>query len=322
MSGNSSEDVSLGICEESLICPKCKAKLKINKNELICLNNACRMSFPIINNTPILINEENSIFNITDYFSYAANTSAKVELKSFLIKAVPSISLNVKAAENCRAFINIVKKHFEKPKILVIGGCVLGKGMEAIVNSSDIQLVESDVIFGPRTKVIFDAHDIPYEDNSFHAVIIQAVLEHVLDPHRCVEEIYRTLKKGGFVYAETPFMQQVHGREHDFTRFTHLGHRRLFRMFKEIESGAACGPGMALAWSYQYFLISFVKKKLFRRLLIIFARTTSFWLKYIDYYLINKPGALDAASGFYFYGQKSEKPIADKDIVAFYRGAC
>ncbi len=84
-------------------------------------------------------------------------------------------------------------------------------------------------------------------DESFDGVICQAVLEHVLDPYRCVEEIHRVLRPNGLVYAETPFMQQVHGGTHDFTRFTHLGHRRLFRKFAEVDSGVVCGPGMALA---------------------------------------------------------------------------
>ena len=52
-----------------------------------------------------------------------------------------------------------------------------------------------------------------------------------------MKEIYRVLKSDGIVYIETPFMQQVHGGKYDFTRFTYLGHRRLFARFQEIESG-------------------------------------------------------------------------------------
>ena len=125
--------------------------------------------------------------------------------------------------------------------------------------------------------LICDAHDIPFADGSFDAVIAQAVLEHVVDPHRCVAEIHRVLNAQGVVYAETPFMQQVHAGRYDFARFTHLGHRRLFRMFQEIDSGAVCGPGMALAWSYQYFLMSFTTSKTLRKLAGVFARLTSFF---------------------------------------------
>jgi ubiquinone/menaquinone biosynthesis C-methylase UbiE len=49
--------------------------------------------------------------------------------------------------------------------------------------------------------MIFDAHDIPIEDGSFDGVIILAVLEHVADPYRYSEEIYRVLKDQGVVYA-------------------------------------------------------------------------------------------------------------------------
>jgi SAM-dependent methyltransferase len=191
--------------------------------------------------------------------------------------------------------------------------------MEAIIHP-DIELVDSDVTFGPRTKLVFDAHSIPFEDNSFDGVIVQAVLEHVVDPWRCVEEIHRVLKEDGLVYAETPFMQQVHLGRYDFTRFTHLGHRRLFRKFEEIESGAVCGPAMALAWSYRYFLLSFTTSSFLRRLIEAFARLTSFFLTYLDYLLIDKPGTLDAASGYYFIGKKSDLVLPDKSLIKLYKG--
>lgn len=161
---------------------------------------------------------------------------------------------------------------------------------------------------------------IPFEDNSFDGVIVQAVLEHVVDPNRCVEEIHRVLKPNGVVYAETPFMQQVHMGRYDFTRFTHLGHRRLFRKFEEVSSGPVCGPGMALAWSYQYFILSFVKRNAAKSLVKAFTRLTSFWLKYFDYFLIDKPGTFDAASGYYFIGTKSDRVLSDRELVTLYKG--
>jgi SAM-dependent methyltransferase len=151
-------------------------------------------------------------------------------------------------------------------------------------------------------------------------VIVQAVLEHVVDPYRCVREVHRVLKTGGLVYAETPFMQQVHGRQFDFTRFTLLGHRRLFREFEELDSGAACGPGMALAWSFQYFLLSFSTTRSVRVVLRGVSSFATFFLKYFDRFLIDRPGALDAASGFYFLGRRCERSLSDKELITLYRG--
>ena len=168
--------------------------------------------------------------------------------------------------------------------------------------------------------IICDAHDIPFEAELFDCVIVQAVLEHVLEPQRCVNEIYRVLKPSGTIYAETPFMQQVHMKQYDFTRFTHLGHRRLFRNFKEITSGPCCGPGMALAESYTYFLRSFATSWLISRLLTKFAHITSFFLKYLDYYLIDKPGSYDAASGYFFLGKKNDTVLPDRELIRQFKG--
>ena len=82
-------------------------------------------------------------------------------------------------------------------------------------------------------------------DDSCDAVVVQAVLEHVLDPQVVVDEINRVLKPGGLVYAETPFMQQVHAGRYDFSRYSDAGHRWLFRQFEEVDRGlsAALGDG-------------------------------------------------------------------------------
>jgi ubiquinone/menaquinone biosynthesis C-methylase UbiE len=56
---------------------------------------------------------------------------------------------------------------------------------------------------------VCDAHHLPFQIESFDGVIVQAVLEHVFDPNRYVEEIHRVLKMDAVVYAETPFIQQA-----------------------------------------------------------------------------------------------------------------
>jgi hypothetical protein len=132
------------------------------------------------------------------------------------------------------------------------------------------------------------------------------------------------LKPDGIVYSEVPFMQQVHEGAYDFTRFTQLGHRRLYRHFDELRSGAAGGPGMALAWSIRYFAMSFAGRRQILRAAIGHAVTLLFaWLKYFDDVLAPLPGGLDAAPGTYFLGRRrSGDPVPDAEIVAGYAGAC
>lgn len=310
---------------EILRCPVCKCKLKSEdqSQHLQCEEPSCGMIYPIINGIPCLINEKNSVFQIDDFIHYRDlffQFSKRSILKDVIKKILPSISNNIKAKKNYKYFAEKHINNISNPRVLVLGGGVLGHGMKAIISYTNIEFIETDVSLGPRTMLICDAHDIPFENDFFDGVIVQAVLEHVADPYRCVEEIYRVLKSDGYIYAESPFIQQVHGREYDFTRFTYLGHRRLFRYFKEIESGSVCGPGMALAWSYKYFLLSFFQSRLIRKIVGVFADLTAFYLKYFDYYLVNKNAALDAASGFYFMGQKAKTILSDKEIIRLYKG--
>ncbi len=304
--------------QQELICPSTKTKLRQNGDYLESKADS-NIRYPIIDGIPILIDDEKSLFSINDFKQRIDTTFnlTQSKWKSQVNSIIPTIGTNIKADTNYKQICNMLPTN---SKILVIGGSIKGQGMDAIYSHKSFDIVSSDVSFGPYTTLICDAHDLPFSDGVFDCVIIQAVLEHVLEPQRCVNEIYRVLKNSGLVYAETPFMQQVHMKQYDFTRFTHLGHRRLFRHFEEIDSGPVCGPGMALAWSYSYFLRSFTSKRIMVKLLSVFASFTSFFLKYFDYYLIDKPGSYDAASGLFFMGRKSTTVLSDAELIKQFKG--
>ncbi|MGB5496815.1 MAG: methyltransferase domain-containing protein, partial [Sedimenticolaceae bacterium] len=185
---------------------------------------------------------------------------------------------------------------------------------------SEAELIYSDVALGPMTQLICDAHDIPFPDNYFDAVVANSVLEHVADPYRCAEEIYRVLKPTGFVYAITPFMQQVHMGRYDFTRFTHIGHRRLFRRFDEERSGIANAQATVLAWSIERYFAGFSDNPRIYARLRTLARFIGLPFLWFDHMMAGKPGAYDAASAYYFFGRKSERTLSDREIVQIYRG--
>jgi SAM-dependent methyltransferase/uncharacterized protein YbaR (Trm112 family) len=309
--------------ESLLACPRCKNGLDVGHDECRCLAEDCGAAFPMWHGVPVLFNEADSLFSIAGVLAGTDRpfpTAASL-LRRKLSRLAPTLHRNVNGRRNYQAFSQHLLAQCASPRVLVIGSRVLGEGMEVLTENRAIEVIESDVEIGPRPAVLFDAHDIPFAEESFDGVIVQAVLEHVADPTRCVQEIHRVLKPAGIVYAETPFMQQVHEGAYDYTRFTHLGHRRLFRDFAEIDSGVACGPGMALAWSWQYFLTSFARSGRARTLAKVLARLTAWPLKYFDGYLSRQPGAYDAASGFYFLGRRSDRRLADRELVKLYRGA-
>ena len=308
--------------QAGLICPACKANLQTRGDELTCTNSACAVTYPVLSGIPILIAPSLSTFDASDCTkAESPGGSPAASWRETIQKMVPRISLNVAARENYRKFHDRLLQWSNRPLVLVIGGAHLGEGMEELVRDQRTEFVETDIVATGRTRIVSDAHVLPFASGLFDGVIIQAVLEYLLEPARSVAEIHRVLKPGGFVYSEMPFMQQVHGGMYDFTRLTHLGHRVLYRQFSHIDSGACGGPGMALAWSLQYFLLSFASGQASRNAVKVLTRCCFFWLKYFDRYLAAKGGGLDAAAGTYFLGRKSEQELSNRELIQFYRGA-
>ena len=304
-----------------LCCPVCHGELETTDNSIRCLDEQCSAAFPLIDEVPVMINEATSIFDASTFVKREATFFKPVgRLRKLVSKSIPDISSNVTAKGNFQTLCDLLGEREGTSTVLVLGGGVVGAGMKCLLDDPNIEVIETDVSIESRTQLICDAHDLPFKDSSIDAIVVQAVLEHVVDPIHCVDEIYRVLKPQGLVYSDTPFIQQVHGREFDFTRFTRLGHRRLFRQFKEVTSGITCGPGMALAWTLRYFFMSFFTSKRLRAIASGISRLAFFWLKYLDYYLVRKPGAYDAASAFYFLGRKSNNVLSDRELVASYRG--
>jgi SAM-dependent methyltransferase len=196
---------------------------------------------------------------------------------------------------------------------LIIGGGEVGLGADKLYSDPDIELIGTDVYASPHTVLLCDAHKLPFESQTFDGIWIQAVLEHVLDPHVVAGEIHRVLYQDGYVYAETPFMQQVHERAYDFSRFTRSGHRWLFGRFEEISSGAITGPATAFLWSMRYLLRALgAGEKISRGIVLLF-----FWIRFIDRFC-QPQKSLDAAGGVFFLGRRSETRISAASMVKYY----
>jgi SAM-dependent methyltransferase len=303
-----------------LRCPRCGSTLRFAEESVYCQAESCGKVYPAVRGIPILVAAEKSVFNPEELVESEPFFRAGSRLGVLIDKIVPALGHNLRAKSNLHTLRCLAQEGTAIPRILVLGGSILGDGMAELL-APDIELVETDISIGPRTQIVFDAHTIPFPDASFDAVVLQAVLEHVLDPFLVVAETFRVIKPGGIVYAEVPFMQQVHGGAYDFTRFTHLGCLRLFRHFNELASGATAGPGTSLAWAYDYFLSSFVTSPKIRILVHLICRMAAAPLKYFDSYLLRNPGGLDAASGIYFLGRRAETPLEDRELVKRYRGS-
>lgn len=80
-----------------------------------------------------------------------------------------------------------------------------------------------------------DLHDIKWESNYFDTAIAIEVLEHLYDPQKAVNEIFRVLKPSGKCILSTRFIHSYHPGPKDYYRFTWDSLRYLFKDFKRIE---------------------------------------------------------------------------------------
>jgi SAM-dependent methyltransferase len=72
-----------------------------------------------------------------------------------------------------------------------------------------------------------DLGALPFRDGTFDGALCMNVLEHVRQPEACLKEIYRVLKREGFVYVMVPLFAREHQMPHDYFRYTSYGIRYL-----------------------------------------------------------------------------------------------
>lgn len=283
-----------------------------------CSNGSCafgKAGFPVSQAQPVLIDFDTSIFERALYENDDGSALPRdVSRRSIGSRLHRLISgPNPIASKNCETFRQLLKARSRRPTVLVIGGGTIGCGADQLYNDPSIDLIGTDVYASENTTLVADAHKLPFEDGVFDGVWVQAVLEHVLEPATVVAEIHRVLRPQGVVYAETPFMQQVHERAFDFTRFTQSGHRWLFRQFEEISAGPVSGAGVALIWSIRYFARALgAGDKLSRIISLPF-----FWLRWLDAVTSGRPVA-DGASGVFFLGRRAEHSMKPQAMQRYY----
>lgn len=304
-----------------LRCPATGCRLVRDGSDALITEDGS-FTYPVIADVPVLINEQRSPFRIADYVRPPGQRvrGGARGLIDVVDSALPSLARNLGSRENYQQLVDLLRDK-EHARVLVVGGAVAGIGFDALLAAPNVECVDTDIAWGPRTTIICDAHDLPFQDGAFDAVVCQAVLEHVVDPARVVGEIHRVLASDGLVYSEVPFMYPVHGAPYDFTRFTPLGHRRLYRHFDEIQCGVQCGPGTALGLSLTYFLRSLPRTSTGCALAMRSGRLLFFWLKYLDRWLLKRPAATHIAAGTFFLGRRRKDPITDQGIITSHNDA-
>jgi SAM-dependent methyltransferase/uncharacterized protein YbaR (Trm112 family) len=290
-----------------LACPcNDKPALTFLDSRLYC--PACGASHAIVAGVPILINPAASLFDPKDFMeppqpdSPRWGVNAKNAVVSAMSKLTPQIAANLNGRENVASLLSLLAD-VERPRILIVGGGEVGDGLGEALGDPRYEFVETDVYWGDRVNILADGHDLPFLSESFDAVVCQAVLEHVVDPWRCVQEMHRVLRPEGVIFVDLPFLWPVHMGAYDYTRFTLTGVRLLCRGFEELRAGVSAGPGQTLALATFQFFRSFSYSRLWSVFMLGVLPWFLFWMRHCDRFLNRLPQASDASCGLFFIGE-------------------
>lgn len=282
-------------------CPECNSesdlKYKASEN-IIC--NKCRTKFPVVKSVPILFSKQskknlgvqlNSDSREQMIKEYSTGKSFLKNLKKFI--KVPDLFYNL--VDRMRLHRTFTYDENPEKIVLNIGG---GPTRE------DKNVLNLNIDLFNNVEIVADAHNLPFNSDSMDSVMIAAVLEHVQNPDRVVEETYRVLKKGGFIYAETPFLQHFHGYPNHFQNYTLIGHDYLFRKFKKIESGPTTGSFSTIAILILNLFEDLIENKYIRKVVLFIVASILYPFKFLDYFVKNNKNVYKLTNGVYFLGQK------------------
>lgn len=70
-------------------------------------------------------------------------------------------------------------------------------------NQQNLNYTTGDLL-SPLADLHFDLHDIPLKDNQYEVIFCNHVMEHVKDDLRCMQELLRIMKPGGWGIMQVP----------------------------------------------------------------------------------------------------------------------
>src|SRR5262249_38411295 len=92
-----------------------------------------------------------------------------------------------------------------------------------------------DIRRGAGVAIVGDAQALGIGNATFETVLCTEVLEHLPEPQKAVDEMFRVLRPGGELLLTTRFLFPIHDAPDDYFRYTKYGLRHLLRRFEILE---------------------------------------------------------------------------------------
>ena len=155
-----------------------------------------------------------------------------------LKKLINKIKVNYFYINNQKDFRSqILKEILEYDTVLDIGKAMRDKHSK--INAKKIETLDVND-FGDYPDIICDiCSDITGLQNKYDKIICIAILEHVYNPFKAIDNLKKMLKDNGTIYGYVPYLFYYHAprdlKFQDYFRFSKDALAYLFKDFREIE---------------------------------------------------------------------------------------
>lgn len=143
--------------------------------------------------------------------------------------------------------------------ILDIGGGLVDRGTQISTLGSRTVI---DIIPGSNVDVVGDAHNLPFDNDSFEVITSFMVLEHLYNPILAIKECQRVLKPKGLLVLSTVQYWHSHGHPDDYYRYTKDGLKYICQNagLDVIKIWSIGGPVLIIFHAIEFNLSPFFRK--------------------------------------------------------------
>ncbi|MHC1740430.1 MAG: methyltransferase domain-containing protein [Anaerolineaceae bacterium] len=182
---------------ELLVCPKCQHRLDAGHNDdLICAN--CGYSARVLDGKPIF-----------------TDVPATIEPWE---KVERGPDQGTAWRRSNWKFLNELVKAMPKNALILDVGAGHGDFADIFAGKNYYSL---DIVPYAEVDLVCDlGQTIPFMPDTFDAVVLMNVLEHVFENRGLIKNISKIIKPGGKVIITVPFLLKVHQAPFDFSRYT------------------------------------------------------------------------------------------------------
>lgn len=171
---------SLGYISKLLICPLCKASLKVETERLIC--TGCGKGYVIKYGIPIMLGTEQredklKFYESNEYIEHCKNSA---------------LQLKDKRSEMIKNWVDL-----QKLENVVELGCGVGILQDIHPNYIGLDISVNALRKLKKNAICCDVQKIPLKDSSVSMVVSFTTLEHTENPEQVLEECDRILHRGG-----------------------------------------------------------------------------------------------------------------------------